>query len=165
MPAFLPRVVLAAFALLSAGAAQASAADDTKDVTTLIAAYQQAVTSHDGARLAQMFMPDGTAWFSVLSERAWRQMKTAKPDLSKIRPGSVASFVQMVSTNKSALDPEHSNLHTTSDGEVAAVTFDFRFLIDGKEQNRGAESWQLIRTADGWRIVSIVFSSTPASVR
>lgn len=155
------RLYLSAVALLTASAANASVADDTKDVPSLIAAYHQAVTSHDGARLVGMFMPQGTAWFSVLSQRAWTHMRVAKPDLPKIRPGSVDGFIQMVATSKAVLDPQHSHLHITSDGEVAAVTFDFRFLIDGKEQNRGAENWQLIRTAYGWRIVSIIFSSTP----
>jgi ketosteroid isomerase-like protein len=164
MLSFIFRAVLPCIALLTASAGNATVADDTKDVPSLIAAYHQAVTGHDGPRLAQMFMPAGTAWFSVLSQRAWTQMRTTNPGLSKIRPGGFEGFVKMVSTSKAALDPQHSNLHISSDGEVAAVTFDFRFLIDGKEQNRGAENWQLIRTADGWRIVSIIFSSTPSSV-
>lgn len=159
------RMGLPAIVLLTAGSASASVTQDTKDVPTLIAAYHQAVTGHDGARLAQMFMPEGTAWFSVLSQSDWTRMRATKADIPKVRPGSVAGFVEMVSTSKATLDPQHSNLHITSDGDVAAVTFDFHFLIDGKEQNRGAENWQLIRTADGWRIVSIVFSSTPATLK
>jgi hypothetical protein len=159
------RFCLPAIALLTTTTAHASVAQDSSDVPTLIAAYHQAVVSHDGLRLAQLFVPEGTAWFSVLSQGAWSRMRMTRPDLSKIRPGSVAAFIQMVATSKAALDPRHSHLRITSDGEVAAVSFDFRFLIDGKEQNRGAENWQLIRTAQGWRIVSIVFSSTPPVAR
>lgn len=161
-PRFASRTALAAIALLAGGAAHATTADDTIDPTHLIAAYHAAVVGHDGERLARLFVPEGSAWFSVLSDRALAKLRSSKPDTPKLRPGNVAGFVQMVTTSTAQLDPEHSNLRIVSDGEIASVTFDFRFLIDGKEQNRGAESWQLIKGSDGWRIVSIVFSSTPA---
>ena len=165
MRKILPTLILTTAALFGASPAAASVGTDTSDVPTLIAAYHEAVAGHDGARLSQLFMPQGTAWFTVLSEKGWAQMRSKRPETPKVRPGSVADFVQLVSTSKAALDPQHTDLHVTSDGEIATVTFDFRFLMDGKEQNRGAESWQLIRTAEGWRIVSIIFSSSPPTGR
>ena len=50
-------------------------------------------------------------------------------------------------------------IHT--DGTIAAVYFDFVFNVDGKANNRGSETWQLVKAADGWRIASIVYSSAP----
>jgi len=44
---------------------------------------------------------------------------------------------------------------------LARSAFDFVFLIDGKEENRGNETWQLVKRADGWRIAAITYSSTP----
>ncbi len=39
--------------------------------------------------------------------------------------------------------------------------FDFVFNLDGKANNRGSETWQLVKAADGWRIASIIYSSEP----
>ena len=141
--------------------ALASTADDTADVDHLIAAYHQAVVSHDAPRLAALFVPTGSAWFSVLSDDGLQRVRVKSPDAMKLKPGSVESFVKMVATSTSRLDPRHTNLQVRSDGAIATVTFDFSFLIDGKEQNRGSESWQLVKGTEGWRIASIIYSSNP----
>jgi hypothetical protein len=143
--------------------AVASPAADTVDIDHLIAAYHQAVLGHDGARLAALFVPDGSAWFSVLSDASLVQIRAKTPNTPKIRIGSAKAFAQLVSTTKAKLDPQHSNLQVRSDGAVGTVSFDFRFMIDGREQNRGSESWQLVKGLDGWRIASIVYSSTPSN--
>ncbi len=148
-------------AVVVAAPAKASTAQDTVDVDSLIAAYHQAVLDHDGARLAALFVPEGSAWFSVLSDEAFPRARAKNANASKLRSGSVKGFVTMVSTSKTQLNPEHSDLRVESDGAIATVTFKFRFLVDGKEQNRGSESWQVVKGAQGWRIASIVYSSTP----
>lgn len=155
---------IAASLILAAQPATASTLEDTVDVPHLIAAYHEAVVSHDAARLTALFVPTGSAWFSVLSDEALARARMKSPGTTKIRPGSLDAFAKLVATSTSALDPRHADLRITSDGAVAAVTFKFEFLIDGKVQNRGAENWQLIKGDDGWRIVSIVFSSTPPGI-
>lgn len=37
-----------------------------------------------------------------------------------------------------------------------------RQKIDGKAENRGSETWQLVKTVGGWRIAAINYSSDPA---
>lgn len=156
----LPLLVASGLVLVSSPAL-ASTADDTIDVDHLIAAYHQAVVSHDASRLAALFAPTGTAWFSVLSDDGLKRARAKSPDAAKLKPSSVESFVKLVATSKSRLDPRHTNLQIRSDGAIATVTFDFSFVIDDKEQNRGSESWQLVKDVDGWRIVSIIYSSNP----
>jgi hypothetical protein len=41
------------------------------------------------------------------------------------------------------------------------VYFDFIFLVDGKETNRGSETWVLVKSDGGWRIADITYSSNP----
>jgi hypothetical protein len=38
------------------------------------------------------------------------------------------------------------------------VTFDYDFTADGQIQNWGQESWQMVKTAAGWRILHLLFS-------
>lgn len=134
---------------------------DTIDVQHVMNAYHEAVVTHDGARLAALFIPEGSTWLNVLSDDAYARAKAKSPDAAKVRVGSYKDFAKLVSTSKANFNPTHTNIQIHTDGTIASVYFDFVFLIDGKEQNRGSESWQLVRGSDGWRIAAITYSSHP----
>ena len=139
----------------------ASTASDTVDVQHVIDAYHEAVLTHDGSRLAQLFIPQGSMWLNVLSDEAYARAKAKSPNAVKVRVGSYTDFAKLVSTSKASFNPTHTHLQENSDGTIASVYFDFVFLIDGKEQNRGSETWVLVKGTDGWRIAAITYSSNP----
>ena len=139
-------------------ATPASTASDTIDVQHVIDAYHEAVLTHDGSRLAHLFLPQ-SLWLNVLSDEAYARAKAKSPDEVKIRVGSYADFAKLVSTSKARFNPTHTHLQENSDGTIASVYFDFIFLADGKEQNRGSETWVLVNGTDGWRIAAITYSS------
>ncbi|NYF80621.1 nuclear transport factor 2 family protein [Granulicella arctica] len=134
---------------------------DTVDVQHVMDAYHEAVITHDGSRLAQLFIPQGSMWLNVLSDDAYARAKAKSPDAVKVREGSVTDFAKVVSTSKASFNPTHTHLQENSDGTIASVYFDFVFLVDGKEQNRGSETWVLVKGTDGWRIAAITYSSNP----
>jgi len=142
--------------ILSAGLAS-----DTVDVQHVIDAYHEAVLTHDGDRLAHLFLPEGGMWLNVLSDDTYARARAKSPEAVKIHAGSYTDFVKLVSTSKASFNPTHTHLQQNSDGTIASVYFDFVFLIDGKEQNRGSETWVLVKGNDGWRIAGITFSSNP----
>ena len=49
----------------------------------------------------------------------------------------------------------NTHVQQNSDGAIASVCFDFVFLVDGKKQNRGSETWVLVKASDGRRIAAI----------
>lgn len=142
-------------------AMSAGIAADSVDVQHVMDAYHEAVVSHDGARLAALFLPKGGVWLNVLSDDAYTLVKAKSPDAAKVKVGSYADFAKLVSTAKGNFNPTHTHMQMHSDGSIASVYFDFIFLIDGKEQNRGSEAWQLVKGSDGWRIAAITYSSNP----
>jgi ketosteroid isomerase-like protein len=141
-------------------ATAASTASDTVDVQHVIDAYHEAVLTHDGSRLAHLFLPQ-SLWLNVLSDEAYARAKAKSPDVVKIRIGSYTDFAKLVSTSKASFNPTHTHLQENSDGTIASVYFDFAFLVDGKEQNRGSETWVLVKGPDGWRIAAMTYSSNP----
>jgi hypothetical protein len=143
--------------------AAGTVAADTVDVRHVMDAYHEAVVSHDGERLAALFLPKGSLWLNVLSDEAYAAAKAKSPDAPKVRPGNVTDFARLVSTAKSNFNPTHGQVQISSDGTIASVYFDFVFLIDGKAQNRGSEAWQLVKGSDGWRIASLTYSSNPVA--
>ena len=134
---------------------------DTADVQHVIDAYHQAVLAHDGDRLAHLFLPQGGMWLNVLSDDTYARAKAKSSDAVKIRVGSYKDFVKLVSASKASFNPTHTHLQQNSDGTIASVYFDFVFLINGKAENRGSETWVLVKGSEGWRIAAITFSSNP----
>ena len=139
----------------------ASTTSDTVDVQHVIDAYHEAVLTHDGSRLANLFIPQGSMWLNVLSDEAYARAKAKSPDAVKVRVGSYTDFAKLVSTSNASFNPTHTHLQQKSDGTIASVYFDFVFLVDGKATNRGSETWVLVKGTDGWRIAAITYSSNP----
>jgi len=135
---------------------------DTVDVEHVMAAYHEAVVAHDGARLAKLFIPQGSTWLNVLSDQAFAHLSASKPGITKIKVGNYQDFAKIVSQSTRHMDPQHQHVRIQSDGTIASVYFDYVFMIDGKPENRGNETWQLVKGENGWRIATIIYSSNPA---
>lgn len=123
--------------------------------------YHAAIQAHDGAAFSNLFLPDANLWLNVLTDSAYSRAQATSTTVQKVRVGTFRDFAKLVSTTTKTFDPEHSNLVIHTDGTIAVLYFDFVFSVDGKANNSGSETWQLVKAADGWRIASIVYSSEP----
>jgi SnoaL-like domain len=141
--------------------AQSASPSATAQIEKLMAEYHQAVVSHDGARMSSLFIDDGSTWFNVLSDAAYARARAKDPAALKVRHSSFQAFAKVVSGSHAAFDPEHGKVRILTDGTIASVYFDFVFLVDGKPENRGSETWQLVKASDGWKIAAITYSSNP----
>lgn len=141
--------------------APAGTEDYAVQVKKLMDTYHRAVVDHDGAQLAALFIPEGATWLNVLSDAAYARARAKSPEAAKVRVGSFKDFAAFVSSSKLSIDPRHSHLRIFSDGTIATAYFDFEFMIDGKVENRGSETWQLVKGPEGWRIAAITYSSDP----
>jgi hypothetical protein len=162
--AFLAYVALSFFSIVASVAAQTSfptTAADTVDPQHVMAAFHEAVVTHDGARLAALVIPEGSTWLNVLSDSAFARIRLTKPDAAKVRVSSFKDFATFVSSTKQKLDPWQTHLILHTDGTIASAYFDYAFYIDGKEENHGSETWQLVKGENGWRIAAISYSSDP----
>jgi ketosteroid isomerase-like protein len=136
-------------------------AQATAEIEHLMGDFHQAVASHNGARVSSMFIDEGSAWFNVLSDAAYESARAKNPAALKVRHSSFEEFAKFVSSSHAALDPQHSNVQIHTDGTIAAVYFNYVFLVDGKPENQGSEMWQLVKASDGWKIAAITYSSDP----
>lgn len=161
--AFLP-IAVTAQTLPTASAQSQTASDHHADETAIeqvMKQYHAAILAHDGTALSGLFLPDANLWLNVLTDSAYARAQANSPTAQKVRVSNYKDFAKLVSTTPKSFDPEHSNVVIHTDGTIAAVYFDFVFNVDGKANNRGSETWQLVKAADGWRIASIVYSSAP----
>lgn len=155
----------AAAAHSQSGASHATGAQDSAaakaQIRQLMADYHHAVVSHDGTRLSSMFVDQGSTWFKVLSDDAYARARAKNPSAPKVLHSNFQDFAKFVSTSHAALDPRHGKVRIFTDGTIASAYFNFVFVIDGKPENQGSETWQLIKTSDGWKIAAITYSSNP----
>ena len=141
----------------------ASASQDVADIQRVMDAFHHAVATHDGNGVSKLFLDRSSTWLTVLSDKAFAAARVKNVSMQKVRVGSYKDFSAFVSSTKSDLDPRHTDVRIMSDGAVASVYFHFDFVIDGKVENRGHETWQLVKTVDGWRIAAISYSSNPGA--
>ena len=135
-------------------------ADETA-IEQVMKQYHAAILAHDGTALSVLFLPDANLWLNVLTDSAFARAQAKSATAQKVRVSSYRDFAKLVSTTPKNFDSEHSNVVIHTNGTIAAVYFDFVFNVDGKANNRGSETWQLVKAADGWRIASIIYSSEP----
>jgi ketosteroid isomerase-like protein len=73
--------------------------------------------------------------------------------------GGYGWFAEMIASSKNSLEERFYNVKITQDGHLAWVMFDYDFLVNGKPENHGLETWQMIKTADGkWKIASVIWT-------
>jgi ketosteroid isomerase-like protein len=139
-------------------------ADETA-IEEVMKQYHAAMLAYDGTALSGLFLSDANLWLNVLTDSAYARAQAKSPTVQKVRVSNYRDFAKLVSTTSKNFDPEHRNLVIHTNGTIAAVYFDFVFNVDGKANNRGSETWQLVKGADGWRIASIIYSSEPPAQR
>lgn len=149
-------VLLAGLAFTAQGRA---AEPDQAQIEQVIERFKAAIIAHDQKGLEALFVPEGGAWFEVLGEEAFRRIKARKPDLSRVHPDSYRHFAAFVAGAKQPIEEKFENVRIHTDGAIASVYFDYVFLADGKRNNVGSETWQLVHTNDGWRISAMAYSS------
>ena len=84
-----------------------------------------------------------------------------QPDAIKARQIPRVNFLSLIDNVVATPEPREetfSDIRIDTDGEIASVTFDYTFLANGKKTNWGREAWQLIRTEDGWKIFSVIYT-------
>jgi ketosteroid isomerase-like protein len=132
---------------------------DRAAIRAVVQQFQAAIVAHDGKALGDLFLQDHDSWLSVLDEQTWAEAKARKPDAKKVYASSWRDFAAMIGkSGKKRVEERFYNVRIDTNGAVGSVYFDFDFMVDGQVNNRGAETWQMVRTDEGWKIAAMLFS-------
>lgn len=155
------RLSVALILLLSWSCAFPARADASADaqVREVVERFRKAIIAGDGDALRALFLPQPQTWISVSSDESHARARAVDPKATRLHPGSYDRFADDIAANPGREEEVFSNIDVRTDGAVAAVVFDFVYRIDGKAGNRGQEAWHLVKTDDGWKIVSLVYSN------
>lgn len=137
----------------------AAAESPKAEIEQVVERFQASLKAHDRAALSALFLTESKAWWTVLGDASYEKMKAKSPNAPRYKAGTWQEFADFVGSAKGSIEERFHNVRIETDGSVASVYFDFEFVADGKIGNRGAETWQLIRTNDGWKIASMLYST------
>jgi len=139
--------------------------DAHAQIEQVVAKFQTALVAKDRAGLESLFMPAGGSWFEVLGDNAYRKLSARHPQVPRFHGDSYRHFIDFVVGSHGRMEEKFSNVHIETDGAIASVYFNFVFLADGKLNNRGSETWQLVNTGADWKISAMAYSSDPVDLR
>lgn len=145
-----------------------AAHNDPKDVAAVrevLELFRTSIIKKDKETFVSLFFsdkPEHVTWQFVDDDIRVARFAEFAPEARKalMVPGwNYLTFIDDVT--KPGAEPSEEiirNVVIDTDGEVASVNFDYAFLLDGKEMNWGREMLHLVRTEEGWKIISVIFS-------
>ncbi|NII11064.1 DUF4440 domain-containing protein [Oleiagrimonas sp. C23AA] len=135
---------------------------DHAAIRKVIQQFSTAIVQKDKQGFLTLFAQPPILWRTVLGDTMLKKIRQrhAGADKAPFNPRhNYRQFIDFVSGHKGPVKETFRNIRIDSDGDVASVNFDYTFRMDRRETNRGQESWQLLHTDAGWRIVSVVWST------
>jgi len=138
--------------------------EDVTAIKQIVESFRTSLINKDKATYMSLFFsekPEDIGWQFVSEDTRLMHIRRTKPDAIKARQIPSVNFVSLIDAavaTPEAREETFSNVSVETDGEIASASFDYTFLANGKKSNWGKEMWQLVRTENGWKIFSVVFT-------
>jgi hypothetical protein len=161
-------VALAAALMLGVASGQAATApaytrsQAEQDLRGVIETFRTSIIRKDKAAFLALFHNGPVVWQGVdsdalVAKRGRRAGVDAKAAFDSAQ--NPRSFIEGIANEKARSEERFDNVDIDTDGDVASITFDFAYLLDDRPINLGKESWHLVRSESGWKIVSVIYSN------
>jgi len=125
----------------------AYAQTDEKEVEGVIRSLFEGMKLKNAEQIAAAFSPEGIM-----------QTVVQKPAGNTLGSNTVADFVNRIASTPAAttLDERILAYHIRVDGPLASAWTPYRFYVNDTFSHCGVNSFQLVKMAEGWKIVYIV---------
>ena len=124
----------------------AAQTSDEKDAVAIVQKIFDGMKAHDAEMIRSTMLPDARLW--------------AVRDTGATVSTAGADFATQIAANKSDLVERLTGRpQVLIRGRMAQVWGEYEFLRDGKFNHCGVDSVSLLKTADGWKVSAIVYTS------
>lgn len=162
-------LALVALLSLSAGLQPAVAGQNDPEhvaaIRKVVEAFRTSIINKDKATFVGLFISDDPArvtWQLVDDDARVARLRKIVPEARRVVWWPENNFVAMIDETVRPGAGKNEGVFRDvvidTDGEIASVNFDYTHLFDGEEQHWGREMWHLVRTDDGWKIISVIWS-------
>ncbi len=119
--------------------------------------FMDCLKTRDSARFYNLFYDGPVTWVGVYKNHTQEKRKEKDASLSNYKSSDHKTWFRSVSQG-SVKEEKFYNVHIETDGNIAALTFDFSYWAGGKKGLWGKESWGLVNINNEWKITSVIFS-------
>jgi hypothetical protein len=126
--------------------------------------FRASIIDKDKATFTRLFFsdkPEQVTWQFANDDARMVRIRKEKPEARKARhlpEVNHLAFIDSIVSSKNSSEEVFKDVRIDTDGEIGSVAFDYEFLSNGKQTNWGREMWQLVRTEDGWKIISVIWT-------
>lgn len=130
--------------------------DHHKQLVKVVDDFMTAIIEKDEQAFTTLFYSNSTPWLGVNPQKR----KGELPSNDGIIYATHLGFIGWIASSKEKIEEKYWDLDVKSDGDIASVYFKYSLHIGEYKMNWGDEGWNLIRTPEGWKIVSVIYSAT-----
>lgn len=126
---------------------QSNAQSDEEQVKAVIKNMFDGMRAKNADQVGAAFVPD-----------ALMQTVQVKPEGNQVGSNAVADFVKRIASTpaETNLDERILDYQIKVDGAMASAWTPYRFYVNGNFSHCGVNSFQLVKMAEGWKIVYII---------
>ncbi|WP_313706377.1 hypothetical protein [Massilia sp.] len=140
-------------------------AQSRQQVERVVEKFRMAIANKDKDSFMKLFLREDITWVAALDDASLARIKARRADKSlpcpkKIVSASPREFIDDIAQASVPLQETFDNVRIDADADVAQVWFDYSFKAGDYRENWGKEAWHLVRTEDGWKIASVIWSMT-----
>lgn len=138
-----------------------STPQDTAAIHKVIADFQTALKTKNVHLLSSLMVSNNILFANPARPDVIKKIQeTTDVTYNGLAPAGYPGFATMIKQEKGVMEERFYNVRITQDDNTAVVMFDFDFRYDGKIENHGLETWQMMKDKDGkWKIASVFWSS------
>ena len=145
-------------------------AADLAALQQVVEAFRSSIVKKDKTTFMNLFFsdkPEMITWQAVVDDPSLQWIRQTRPQALKARHRSdnnFVSFIDGIVASAGNEEEKFSDINIDTDGEVASISFNYVYVADGRPTNHGREKWLLVRTEQGWKITSVVYTIRLAEV-
>jgi len=165
---FINKILLVACAIFivfqsTAHANNKSLHEDKKNIEAVIETFRVSLINKDKDVFIKLFYNDTVPWLGVASDKTIALAPPPKEgdrkrERTKVGGGDYLSFIDWIVSTPKAIEEKIWDVKILQDSDIASVHFKYSFHQDDNKTNWGDEAWHLVRTEQGWKIASVIYS-------
>ena len=131
------------------------------DLNMLVETFRTAIIRKDKAAFLALFADAPIIWQPVDSDARLARsglLGTSGTKVANDPTNGPRSFIDNIVRSSHRHEETFENIRIQNDNDIAAITFDFTYRVNGKPITVGKESWHVVRSDEGWKIISVIFS-------
>lgn len=129
--------------------------NDVDQLKKLISEFKGAIKEKNERKFLELFYDHTVVFVGINPDKR----KGSMPSNNGVMYSTHVGFIGWIVSSEKEITEKMWDINIQTDGDIASIYFKYSFHMDNKKSNYGDETWSLIKTTEGWKIASVLFSA------